>query len=148
MKILVDADSCPKKVMIMLVERSAFYNIPLLVVSSYNHQIEGVERIVVGTEPQAADIALINKTSRGDIVVTQDWGLASLALSKGANCIEPRGYIYSPDKIDFMLEERHVKAKIRKGGGRTKGPSPRDKEDDERFKNNLEIILKQANFKS
>ncbi len=142
MKILVDADSCPKKVMVILIEASIANNIPLLAVSSFNHQIEGVEKIVVGNEPEATDIALINKTNRGDVVVTQDWGLASLVLSKGANCIAPKGHIYSKDTIDFMLEERHLKAKIRKGGGRTKGPSPREKEDDERFKKNLEILLK------
>ncbi|KUO49034.1 MAG: hypothetical protein APF76_10425 [Desulfitibacter sp. BRH_c19] len=145
MKILVDADSCPKKAMMILVEMSDLYDVSLLVISSFNHQINGIEKIIVGNEPQATDIALINKTNRGDIVVTQDWGLASLVLSKGANCIGPKGYIYSKDKIDFMLEERHLKAQIRKVGGRTKGPSPREKEDDERFKKNLEILLKQLN---
>ncbi len=128
--------------MMILLEYSALNSIPLLAVSSFNHQIDQIERIVVGDEPEAADIALINKTIRGDIVVTQDWGLASLVLSKGAKCIAPNGYIYSKDRIDFMLEERHLKAKIRKIGGRTKGPAPRDKEDDERFKKNLEILLK------
>ncbi|MBS3970178.1 MAG: DUF188 domain-containing protein [Clostridia bacterium] len=147
MKILVDADSCPKKAMMILIELAGLYNVPLLAISSFNHQIEGIEKIIVGNEPQAADMALINKTSRGDIVVTQDWGLASLVLSKGGNCIAPSGYVYSKEKIAFMLEERHIKAKVRKGGGRTKGPAPRSKEDDERFRKNLELLLKQVNFK-
>ena len=142
MKILVDADSCPKKAMMILIELASLYNVSVLAISSFNHQIEGVEKIIVGNEPQAADMALINKTHKGDIVVTQDWGLASLVLVKGGNCIAPNGYIYSKEKMDFMLEERHIKAKVRKSGGKTKGPAPRNKEDDERFKRSLEILLK------
>jgi len=145
MKILVDADSCPKKAMVILIELAYLHNTSILAISSFNHQIEGVEKIIVGNESQAADIALINKTNKGDIVVTQDWGLASLVLSKGANCIATNGYIYSKEKIDFMLEERYIKAKIRKGGGRTKGPAPRSNEDDERFRKNLEYLLEMTN---
>jgi len=145
MKILVDADSCPKKATMILIELASLYNVSLLAISSFNHQIDGVEKIIVGNEPQAADIALINKTSKGDIVVTQDWGLASLVLSKGASCVATNGYIYSKERIDFMLEERHIKAKIRKGGGRTKGPAPRSNEDDERFRKNLESLLRITN---
>ena len=147
MKILVDADSCPKKAMMILIELAGLYNVPLLAISSFNHHIEGVERIIVGNEPQAVDMVLINKTGKGDIIVTQDWGLASLVLSKGGNCVATKGYVYSKEKIDFMLEERYIKAKIRKGGGKTKGPAPRTKEDDERFRKNLELLLKQENSK-
>ena len=147
MKILVDADSCPKKAMIILIELAGLYNVPLLAISSFNHQIGGVEKIIVSDEPQAVDMALINKTDKGDIVVTQDWGLASLVLARDGDCMAPKGYIYSKEKIDFMLEERHIKAKVRKSGGRTKGPAPRSKEDDERFRKNLEFLLKQAKFK-
>lgn len=148
MKILVDADSCPKKAMFILIEVAKLYNVPLIAISSFNHQIEGVEKIIVGSEPQATDMALINKTNKGDIVVTQDWGLASLVLSRGGDCITPRGHIYSKEKIIFMLEEKHIKAKLRRSGGRTKGPAPRSKEDDERFRKNLELLLKQAIFKT
>jgi len=148
MKILVDADSCPKKAMMILIELADVYNVPLLAIASFNHQIEGVEKVTVGDESQAADIALINKTSKGDLVITQDWGLASLVLSKGGNCVSPNGYIYSKEKIDFMLEERHIKAKIRKSGSRTKGPGSRNKEDDERFRKSVELLLKQENSKT
>lgn len=144
MKILIDADACPRTVMKILLARSKAHNIPLLAISSINHQITGVNNIMVDDGPQAVDIAIINKTNKGDIVVTQDWGLASLILSKGAYCIAPKGFIYSNHKMDFMLEERHLKEKIRKSGGKSKGPSPRTSEDDNRFIGNLEKLIKKT----
>jgi len=87
---------------------------------------------------------VVNNTSRGDIVVTQDWGLAALVLGKGAFAISPSGRIFSEDNIDFLLEERSLKAKFRRAGGRTKGPSARTREDDRRFQESFLLLVKRA----
>lgn len=100
------------------------------------------EHVTVGDGPDAADFAVVNRTKAGDIVVTQDWGLAALVLAKGAFCLSPGGREYTPDRIEFQLDERHVKAKHRRGGGRTRGPRARTGADDERFEKTLRRLLK------
>ena len=71
--------------------------------------------------------------TREDIVVTQDFGLAAMVLGKGARAVNQNGLVYTNDNIDKLLMERHIGAKVRRGGGRTKGPAKRTKEDNERF---------------
>jgi uncharacterized protein YaiI (UPF0178 family) len=110
-------------------------------VASFNHSIDSDHHVVVGNDPQEADIKIINLTEEKDIVVTQDWGLAAVVLGKGARCLNPAGKEFSPDKIEFLLEEREVKSKIRRSGGRTKGPKKRTSEEDQRFEACLKRIL-------
>nr|WP_082415826.1 DUF188 domain-containing protein [Numidum massiliense] len=78
--------------------------------------------MVVGNEPQAADLKIVNILERDDVCVTQDWGLAAVALGKHADVLHPDGWQFRPKTIDFKLEERDAKAKLRRSGGRTKGP--------------------------
>jgi uncharacterized protein YaiI (UPF0178 family) len=143
MKILVDADACPKSALQICREMAEKYGVPLVTVANFNHSIESDHHIVVGNDPQETDLKVINSTEAGDIVVTQDWGLAAIVLGKGARCLSPAGREYRSDKIDFLLEERYIKAKFRRGGGRTKGPKKRSFEDDEKFETCLEKILSQ-----
>jgi len=96
---------------------------------------------VVGDDFQEADIKIMNLTEAKDVIVTGDWGLAAMVLGKGARCLSPIGREFQPEKIDFLLEEREVKAKIRRGGGRTKGLRKRTLEDDRRFEQSLERML-------
>lgn len=147
MKVLIDADACPRGVMETVRRLQKEYNYELVTISSFNHVYDGINHITVGDGDQATDMALINRTSRGDIVVTQDWGLAALVLGKGAKAIDPGGRIHSNEKMDFLLEERYMKAKFRRGGGRTKGPSARTSADDERFERAFVSLLnRQANL--
>lgn len=141
MKVLIDADACPRGVMEIVRRLQPEYGYELVTVSSFNHVHGSDNHITVDDGDQAADMALINRTSRCDIVVTQDWGLAALVLGKGAEAIDPGGRIHSAEKIDFLLEERHMKAKFRRGGGRTKGPSARTKADDERFETSFRRVI-------
>lgn len=141
MKLLVDADACPKAVLQLCIQIGHKYNIPIWTVASFNHNIVSDNHIVVGSASQEADIKIINLTEPGDVVITQDWGLASMVLGKAAYCLSPTGKEYSPEKIDFLLEEREIKAKFRRGGGRTKGPSKRTREDDRRFETAIERIV-------
>lgn len=141
-KIVIDGDACPKSVKNIVIEVAQEYNRDLLMVASFNHNLEGpFRKIVVGNEPQAVDLAVSNLTKKGDIVVTQDWGLAAVILGKGGRAISPLGMIYNMDKIEFLLEQRHLKAKIRRSGGRTKGPSSRTKKDDQNFRRALRSLL-------
>ena len=137
-RVLIDADACPRKVMEIVREVQGEYGYELVIVSSFNHRhsIEGpgVRHVYVGDEDQAADLALINRTLPRDIVVTQDWGLAAVIVGRGAKALDPNGRVFAEQNIDFLLEERHLKAKYRRGGGRTKGPAARTKENDLRFR--------------
>jgi hypothetical protein len=143
MKILVDADACPKSVLHICMKVGRKYGIPVCSVANFNHNIESDHHVVVGNAPQEADIKIINMTDEGDVVVTQDWGLAAMVLGKRAKCLSPGGWEFHPDKIEFLLEEREVKNKVRRGGGRTKGPKKRGIKNDRRF----EICLEQSLMK-
>lgn len=125
------------------------YGYRLVTVASFHHNVgagdeDGVEHVTVGDGPDAADFAVVNRTRPGDIVVTQDWGLAALVLSKGASCLTPTGYVFSQQRIEFQLDERHIKAKHRRAGGRTKGPRARTAADDEKFERALRRLLEQS----
>ena len=141
MKILVDADSCPRSVLQTCMRLGRKNNIPVWTVASFDHDIESDHHIVVGDDFQEADMKIMNLTDEGDVVVTGDWGLAAMVLGKGAKCMSPMGKEFHPQKIDFLLEEREIKAKFRRGGGRTKGPKKRTLEDDQQFESSLERIL-------
>ena len=141
MKILVDADACPRSVLQICMRLGRKYNVPVWAVASFNHEIESDHPIVVGDGFQETDIKIMNLTESGDVVITGDWGLAAMVLGKGAKCLSPGGREYRSEKMEFLLEEREVKAKFRREGGRTKGPKKRKLEDDRRFEFCLEKIL-------
>ena len=143
MKILIDADACPGSVLKICMRLGRKYNAPVWTVASFNHAIESHHPVVVGDDFQEADMKVMNLTEAGDVVVTGDWGLAAMVLGKGAKCLSPMGREFRAEKIEFLLEEREVKAKFRRGGGRTKGPKKRTLADDERFEFCLEKFLSQ-----
>ena len=145
MKILVDADACPRSVLQICKNVARRHAMPVRTVASFDHNVESDHHTVVGNDPQEVDIKIMNLAEAGDVVITQDWGLAAVALGKGAKCLSPSGREFRPDKIAFLLEEREAKAKIRRGGGRTKGPKKRMLEDDQRFERSLEQILRRSN---
>jgi uncharacterized protein YaiI (UPF0178 family) len=141
MKILVDADGCPKSVLRICMKTGHRQGVPVWSVASFNHNIESDHHVAVGDDPQEADIKIVNLTEAGDLVVTQDWGLAAMALGKGARCLNPAGWEYRPEKIEFLLEAREVKSRFRRGGGRTKGPRRRTIKDDQRFESSITSLL-------
>ena len=145
LKIIVDADACPKSVLKHTLETGIKYGIPVITVASFNHNIISSQHITVESGSQEADLKIINITEQGDLIITQDWGLAAVVLSKKAAAISPAGIEYKAEKITFMLEEREIKAKVRRSGGRTKGPAKRTKEEDIRFAETLEKVIAQIN---
>lgn len=149
MKIFVDADACPVKKLI--IDIASGYGIEVFLVHSTCHFTQSnkyksisdqVSVIMVDNESQAADMKIINMSQKDDIVVTGDFGLASLVLGKGAYAISFNGKIYRTDSIDVMLLERHISASIRRSGGRIKGPPKRNIEDDINFSKNLNILIR------
>jgi uncharacterized protein YaiI (UPF0178 family) len=136
MKILVDGDACPVKSEIMKVAEQ--YDIDVVIVYSISHhgnsnEYEKAQKIMVDNESQAADMAIINKVTYDDIVVTGDFGLASLVLAKRACAISFSGKVYDNYNIDKLLFERFLSAEIRRSGGKAKGPSKRTSEDNRKF---------------
>ncbi|MBI5039552.1 MAG: YaiI/YqxD family protein [Nitrospirae bacterium] len=138
MQIFVDADACPVREIIYKEAQTRGVHVTMVV--SMAHEIraqEGMDVLRVDSAFQAVDIAIINRAASGDIVVTSDFGLASISLGKGAKVISPSGRIYSEQSIDTLLEKRHAAARQRRGGGRVKGPKARKRVDDETFRENL-----------
>lgn len=138
--IWVDADACP---VVGIVERIAEkYDIPVTLLCDTNHVLESAysEVIVVGAGADAVDYKLISLCHKGDIVVSQDYGVAAMALGKGAYAIHQSGKWYTNDNIDRMLMERHLNKKARRTSGKNhiKNPRKRTSEDDEHFRESFE----------
>lgn len=144
MKIIVDADACPASVLSICRKAATDSGVQLWTIASFKHNIESEKHIVVGDAPQETDIAVANAAGPGDIVVTQDWGLAAMVIGKGAAALSPNGHIYRAESIPFLLEERNLKARLRRGGTRTKGPAKRAPADDERFAAALYRLLRRT----
>ena len=146
MQIYVDADACP---VVDIVEKIAKkYQISVTLLCDTNHILTSgySEVIVVGAGADAVDYKLISLCHRGDIVVSQDYGVAAMALSKGAYAIHQSGKWYTDENIDQMLMERHLNKKARRASQKNhfKGPKKRTGEDDERFAQSFERMVKAA----
>jgi len=98
----------------------------------------------VGVGADSADFAIVQELHPCDVVVTQDIGLAGMVLGRGARAIGVRGRIFDPVTIDMDLQIRHEEKKVRRQGGRTRGPAPFTEEDRERFVHNLERLIAAA----
>ena len=143
MKIYVDADACP---VVRIVEKLARkYEIPCVLLCDTNHILSSdySEVIVVGAGADAVDFKLISLLTRGDICVTQDYGVAAMALGKGCYAIHQSGKWYTNENIDQMLMERHLAKKARKATKKhhLKGPAKRTNEDDRRFEESFERMI-------
>ena len=146
MQILIDADACP---VVQIAEKVAIkYNIPVTLICDTNHILNSdySEVIVVSAGADAVDYRLINICHKGDIVITQDYGVAAMALAKGAYSIHQSGRWYTNENIDQMLMERHINKKARRTSDKNhiKGPRKRTEEDDKRFAESFEKIVKLA----
>ncbi|MGL5329192.1 MAG: YaiI/YqxD family protein [Peptostreptococcaceae bacterium] len=141
MKIIIDGDGCP--VIKLSIDIAKQHNKEVLIICDTSHDFSkyNVETITVSKGSDSADFFIVNKVNKGDIVITQDYGLAAMLLSKKSYVINQNGLVYNNENIDQLLYMRHVSKKIRAGGGRTKGPKKRTKEDDIKFKEELEKLI-------
>jgi len=141
MRILVDADACHVKGAIVRIAKQK--NIPVIMFIDTSHELSGGYSRVITVDKQAdsVDFAIMASLTREDIVVTQDFGLAAMVIGKGARAINQNGLIFSDKNMDRLLLERHIGKKIRRGGGRTKGPAKRAKKGDSRFESSFRDLV-------
>lgn len=145
MKILVDADACP---VVSIVEKIAKkYDVQTILLCDTSHIIKSdySEIKVIGSGADAVDIALANMCKKGDIAVTQDYGVAAMVLGKGGYCIHQSGRVFTDENIGGLLMDRHLAKKARMSNSKNhlKGPKKRTREDDERFEKSFEKLLKE-----
>ena len=132
MQIFVDADACP---VVAIIEKIAKDNsVPVMLLCDTNHVLSSTysKVVVVGAGADAVD-----------------YGVAAMALGKGAYAIHQSGKWYTDDNIDQMLMERHLSKKARRSSRKchVKGPKKRTEEDDERFAQSFEKMLLMAREK-
>jgi len=143
--LFIDADACPVTRDALAVARPR--RVPVVLVGNETQNLgryeqrSGVETVQVPGGRDAADFAIVERLNAGDVVVTQDIGLAAMALGRGAAAISPRGREFSSATIDMELAVRHAEQRHRRAGGRTRGPSPFEEEDRERFVRVLARLL-------
>ena len=146
MKILIDGDGCP--VIDIAISVAKKFNIEVVIMCDTSHIFnkEGAKTMVFSKGADSVDFALINYLEKEDVVITQDYGLAAMAMNKASYVINQNGMIYNDENIDRLLYSRHISKKIRKSGGKTKGPKKRPKEDDINFEKTLNEILELIYF--
>lgn len=140
-KIIIDADGCPVVRIAAGVAKELSVRCVIVCDNAHYFDIDGTETVVVSQGADSADFYIVNHIGRGDIVITQDYGLAAMCLAKNAAVINQDGRIYTDANIDGLLAKRAVGKKLRRAGGRTKGPPKRTKEQDARFENTLRQLL-------
>ena len=143
MKILVDADACPVKEIVVRVARERAIPVTMLIDTAHVLNDGYSTVITVDRGQDSVDFALMNLLSKDDVVVTQDYGLAAMALGKGARVLNQNGLVYTDLNIDRLLMERHLAQKVRRAGGRTKGPPKRVPEDDTQFERAFTSLLQE-----
>lgn len=142
MRILIDGDGCP--VVNMAISIAGEYGVPCIIFCDEAHVFhrEGAQVVQVSKGADSVDFALVNRLQAGDIVITQDYGLAAMCLAKKGVPINQDGMIYHEGNIEGLLSARHTAQKIRRGGGRLRGPKKRTKEQDEGFQEGLRGLLR------
>ena len=140
--VLIDADGCPVVDLTIRICRAC--SVPVLILCDTAHRIERdeAETMVFDKGADSVDFALVNRVRPGDVVITQDYGLAAMCLSRRARVLNQNGLEYTADNIEGLLEQRHHYKKLLRAGKHLKGPAKRTKEQDEAFGVAMEGILK------
>ncbi|MFH4907295.1 YaiI/YqxD family protein [Staphylococcus cohnii] len=143
-QVIIDGDACP--VTNSVIELTKGTSIFVTVVRSFSHfsskvQPDHVDIIYVDDGPDAVDYKIVKITQSEDIVITQDYGLASLLLNKAKVVMHHKGFVFNQNNINTLLEQRHASAQFRKSGGRTKGPSAFTADDIAIFEENFLSII-------
>lgn len=141
MRLLIDADGCP--VVDIAIRLCKQYGISCMLLCDTAHEFyrEGAETLVFDKGADSVDFAIVSRVSPGDIVITQDYGLASMCLARSARILHQDGWEYTRDNIDALLLARHESRKLRAAGGRTKGPKKRTAAQNAAFEAALQKLL-------
>lgn len=143
MKIFIDADGCPVVDITVAIAKKNSIGCFIICDTSHEFSKDGAETVVVEKGADSVDFRLVNLVSEGDIVVTQDYGLAAMCLARKAVPLSQNGLIFTDKNIDELLFSRYVSKKIRNAGGRLKGPSKRTEEQDKHFVEALQKLIQQ-----
>lgn len=141
MRVLIDGDGCP--VVDIAVSLCRKGQIPCLLFCDTAHEFhrEGAETLTFGKGSDSVDYALVNRVQPGDLVITQDYGLASMCLAKQARVLHQDGWEYTGQNIDGLLLQRHVSRQYRLSGGRIKAIPKRTPARNRAFQTAMEAIL-------
>ena len=142
MTLFIDADGCPVVDISLKAAKEAGIDCVIVCDTAHEYVKPGARTITVSKGNDSVDFALVNMVNEGDIVVTQDYGLAAMCMARGAVPIHQDGMLYTDGNIDALLLQRHTAKKIRMSGGRLKGPPKRAPEQDAAFEKVLyELIV-------
>lgn len=141
MKVLIDADGCP--VVEIAVRICRKLGIPFLILCDTSHVFQkyGAQTLVFDKGSDSVDYALVNRIESGDLVITQDYGLASMCLARSARVLHQDGWEYTVDNIDALLQVRHDSRKHRAAGGRMKGQKKRSQSQNDAFETAFSRLL-------
>ena len=141
MTVLIDADGCP--VTDIAIRLCREFHIPCLILCDTAHEFhrDGADTLVCDKGADSVDYAIANRGRKNDLVITQDYGLASMCLSRGCRVLHQDGWEYTCDNIDALLLVRHESRKHRAAGGRFKGQKKRSTQQDHTFEYALRAVL-------
>ena len=145
--IFVDADGCPVVNETIQIAKVFKYACILICDTAHEMHRDGAETVIVSKGADAVDFVLVNRVQKGDIVVTQDYGLAAMVLAKQGYPIDQNGRRYTNHNIDQLLYARHTAQKVRMAGGRLRGPKKRTKENTSAFITSLRDLCKELKGK-
>ncbi|MCW6652967.1 YaiI/YqxD family protein [Aerococcaceae bacterium NML210727] len=139
MRIVIDGDGSPIKS--VAIDVAGKYQLPVLIVTSIAHFTHRdypahVQMLYVDKGADLADFKIMSLLEATDLLITQDYGLASLALTK-ATVLHHSGKRYTLDNIGVLLAQRYLNQKMRQAGKRVKGPRPFTAEQQQTFKESL-----------
>ena len=134
MRILVDADACPVKEIVVDIAKKNDIDVIMFFDTSHIYY-DGYSAVVtVDRGADSVDFAIVNRIVEGDVCVTQDYGLASMVMAKKSFAVNQNGFAYTKDNIDRMLFERHISKEMRMAGKKVGKHKARTKENDEKFR--------------
>lgn len=142
--IIIDGDACP--VVDSIIDLTTETGIFVTIIRSFSHFSNQLypphaSTLYVDDGPDAVDYKIVQLSTKDDIVVTQDYGLASLLVDKVLIVMHHNGKIYNSKNIQQLLDKRYMNAQIRKQGGRHKGPHPFTKQDQKVFEQSLLKVI-------
>ncbi|TBW80245.1 YaiI/YqxD family protein [Staphylococcus warneri] len=145
-QIIIDGDACP--VVSSVIELTQETGIFVTIIRSFSHfstQIdpEHVRTVYVDDGPESVDYKVVQLASSEDIVITQDYGLASLLLNKVKFVMHHKGFLFNDNNIQQLLDQRYINAQIRKQGGRHKSPPPFTRQDRQHFEHQFKLLIQQ-----
>jgi uncharacterized protein len=142
--IWVDADACPVVIKEILFKASQRTGVTLTLVANQALQlprIPSIRQVQVGSGFDVADAEIVKRTAAGDLVITADIPLAAEVIAKGAQALNPRGELYSPDTIRGVLAMRDFMDTMRASGNVGGGPPPLNQANRSAFAGHLDTWL-------